>query len=261
MSRRYIPNINYNEVFFRTLNKYIAKDSKLLDVGTGSGKVIYEGKLYGICKIAFGLDINQKYIVEARTKSEELGIDNTKFLVADALKKLEFKDSEFDIITAMFSPFRLKEVYRILKPGGVFVAIFALPGDHKETLKLLPDRNLRAVAGKDAFPAFRNKELAEFKIEEKRFLKYDWIFSNVASANEFYSKILERDVAEAIEKLPKIKNGEVKITRKMGIIVLRKFLRGIGRQAIKATTRKDDLREYARTHKELKLALEKWRPI
>lgn len=222
MGRRYEPDINYNLEFFSTLNRYITKGSNLLDLGTGAGKVIYEGKLYKVCKEIVGLDINLNFIAQAKLKARAPEFGNIRFFIADVLKKLKFGESKFDVVTAMFAPFNINEVHRVLKPRGIFIAIFALLGDHKEMVRLLPEKFV-TYFGKALFSIFKNKgKPNKFKVEEKRVLKYKWIFSDVQSVNEFYSKILEKDVSKFVERLHKTKSGEIPITRKIGIVVLRK---------------------------------------
>lgn len=97
----------------------------LLDCGCGPGsitrglaEVVAPGKVTGI-------DINQSMIEEARNLARQDHIINVQFQVAN-IYKLPFNDASFDAVFAhtvlqhLRDPLKaLKEIYRVLKPGGV----------------------------------------------------------------------------------------------------------------------------------------------
>lgn len=98
------------------LKKYLNQDCKLLDMGTGGGE--------------FLLSLNHPYNNTAVTEMwppnceickqnlEPLGIDVNQ--VFDD-SELPFEDNTFDIIINRHESFDIKEVYRILKPDGIFI--------------------------------------------------------------------------------------------------------------------------------------------
>jgi ubiquinone/menaquinone biosynthesis C-methylase UbiE len=101
----------------------------ILDVGTGSGLAVRQ-----LCKIrpsvglVVGIDSAEEMIRLARRKAASAGLRNVKFLKMLA-QKLRFPDSFFDVVIsncgmserlADFSQ-SVKEIFRVLRPGGVFV--------------------------------------------------------------------------------------------------------------------------------------------
>ncbi|MDD5710801.1 MAG: class I SAM-dependent methyltransferase [Candidatus Colwellbacteria bacterium] len=110
------------------IEKYFAPEISVLDVGCGSGRTTIPLHQAGYSVI--GVDITPEMINTARSvaKSKNLEID---YLVGDATQ-LEFDDNTFE--GAIFAnngwsqiPGKdnrqktLNEIYRILKPGGIFI--------------------------------------------------------------------------------------------------------------------------------------------
>ena len=133
---------NSEEIIFY---KYIDKNDKILDLGCGAGRTTINLFKKGFTNI-IGLDIADKLIDFAKqySKNHSLDID---FVVGDATK-LDFADNSFDIVIFSFNGMQcipglvnrknaLKEVYRVLKPGGYF--IFTAHDRHDpKSLKYLP---------------------------------------------------------------------------------------------------------------------------
>ena len=105
------------------------KDKDVLDVGCGAaGKSLYY--LSQGAKSDTGIDVVKSYEAEAYALQEELGLTGFKFLVGD-VAHTDFPDNSFDSIImndAMEHVDKpdevLKEIYRILKPGGKFYVNF-----------------------------------------------------------------------------------------------------------------------------------------
>lgn len=98
----------------------------ILDVGTGSGLVVRE-----LCKttpsvgLVVGIDSSEEMIRLARRRAASAGLKKVKFLKMHA-EELHFPDGFFDIVVsncginvAHFSQC-IKEISRVLRPGGVF---------------------------------------------------------------------------------------------------------------------------------------------
>ncbi len=102
--------------------------ARLLDVASGTGDLALEiQRQCPGCEV-----IASDFCAEMLTHASSRGVKKT--LVADALA-LPFSDGEFDVLTVAFGlrnmadyPAALREMHRVLKPGGRLVILdFALP--------------------------------------------------------------------------------------------------------------------------------------
>jgi len=117
----------YRDASIGVLN--LKKGMRVLDVCTGSGDMaIYMSQR---CKGVYidAVDIAQAMLSLARDKVSQLELQNIDFYEASALE-LPFKDNSFDAIMMCFGlrnlrdiNLGLKEMYRVLKPGGVFTTL------------------------------------------------------------------------------------------------------------------------------------------
>lgn len=110
-------------------DKYINKDDKILDLGCGAGRTTINLFKNGFTNI-IGLDIADKLIDFAKDYSNNHNL-NIDFVVGDATK-LKYEDNSFDVVIFSFNGMQcipgsenrrnvLKEVYRVLKPGGYYI--------------------------------------------------------------------------------------------------------------------------------------------
>jgi ubiquinone/menaquinone biosynthesis C-methylase UbiE len=108
----------------------IGKQDVILDVGCGGGRTVSklatmaaQGKVYGIDhsaeSVAMALRTNKQWIDMARVEVREASVS-----------RLPFSDGAFDVITAVEThfwwpalPTDLREVLRVLKPGGRLILI------------------------------------------------------------------------------------------------------------------------------------------
>lgn len=106
-----------------TTSEEMFKDKEILDIGCGAaGKSLYYLSLGA--KSVTGIDVVEKYESEAYALQKELGLSGFTFKLESA-SKMSFKDNSFDTIIMndamehVSEPdLVLKEVYRVLKPGG-----------------------------------------------------------------------------------------------------------------------------------------------
>jgi len=96
-------------------------EATVVDLGCGNGEFTMKIKEKIGCNRIMGVDIDEKALNEAR----ERGIIVRK---ADLNDSLPFKENSFDVVVSnqviehLFYPVRfMKEIYRILKPGGYTV--------------------------------------------------------------------------------------------------------------------------------------------
>ncbi|MGB0427601.1 MAG: bifunctional demethylmenaquinone methyltransferase/2-methoxy-6-polyprenyl-1,4-benzoquinol methylase UbiE [Flavobacteriales bacterium] len=109
------------------------KVSSILDIATGTGDLAFSLHKPGI-QIT-GLDISEGMLEVGRQKIKERDLENElNFILGDA-EEIPFGDAHFDAITVAFGVRNfanlekgLKEMYRVLKPGGrVYILEFSQP--------------------------------------------------------------------------------------------------------------------------------------
>ncbi len=119
-------------------------DENVLDVGTGSGllmigaaKHLTTGKSYGI-DIFNSYDLSDNTIAHTELNSRIEGVEDKTEILSENILKTNFSDEFFDVIVSNLCLHNIydkkertqacKEIYRILKPGGI-----AIISDFKHT--------------------------------------------------------------------------------------------------------------------------------
>ncbi len=106
--------------------KLIAEDVKnVLDMGSGTGAVAFQiSKMRPKAKVT-GVDGDTEYIKQAKKKYIS---DNLTFIHARIDEKLNLEENSFDsaiftdVIEHLLNPaFVLKEIHKLLKPGGILI--------------------------------------------------------------------------------------------------------------------------------------------
>src|SRR5260221_5362521 len=115
----------------------VPADARVLDVGCDSGWPTRALAGYAISGQVTGIDISDEMIRVARESSAAL--PNTDFEVASA-ERLPFTDNEFTHAFSMESLYyyeniseAVTEIHRVLRPGGLFVAIMDLYWESEAT--------------------------------------------------------------------------------------------------------------------------------
>ena len=115
----------------------VSMDARVLDVGCGSGWATRLLADYAVNGRVTGIDISDEMVNLARESSRSH--PNTDFEVASA-EQLPFPDNEFTHAFSMESlyyyrniPKALKEIQRVLKPGGSFFAVVDLYWENEAT--------------------------------------------------------------------------------------------------------------------------------
>ena len=115
----------------------VQSNSLVLDVGCGSGWATRLLADYAFAGRVTGIDISDEMVQRARESSTNY--KNVDFEVAGA-EQLPFETNEFTHVFSMESlyyyrdlPKALKEIHRVMKPGGLFAAVVDLYWENEAT--------------------------------------------------------------------------------------------------------------------------------
>ncbi len=138
---------------------------RVLDVGCGTGDLALAAKAaVGETGIVYGIDASSEMITKAKHKADLKAID-VKFQIG-VIEKLDFPDNEFDVVLSSFMLHHLPdnelkaqglaEVFRILRPGGRFLAI-DINFKRQSLLTLLHGGAVQSDALQDQIPTVLNE--------------------------------------------------------------------------------------------------------
>lgn len=101
----------------------------ILDIATGTGDLVLMMAKTNAQRIV-GLDLSEGMLSVGRKKVKELNLDHQIEMIQGDSENLPFEDNTFDAITVSFGVRNfenlekgLKEIYRVLKPNGIFVIL------------------------------------------------------------------------------------------------------------------------------------------
>ncbi len=161
------------------------KGKRVLDLGCGTGRIVPE--LLKTANEVVGLDTSKKMLEVAKKK-----FPNVEFVCGEA-KALPFEDESFDAVVATFLIVHIpnpeicfEEVYRVLKPGGVFLVTNI---NQRKAPKLeLKERRKIVIKSFYHLPQHVRKALEKsfFKIEKEDFVyeKEQWINQIILARKE-----------------------------------------------------------------------------
>lgn len=140
------------------------KNKEILEIGCGNGvQTLYINANYGPLSIT-GIDLNKANIEIADSERIRANIVNVKFLVDDAQNLTRIPSDSIDVLLNIESAFHypdkslfLKEVYRVLRPGGQYLIADILSTRKKR-------EGLMKIWGKKMGYYFWNRERYEEEI-------------------------------------------------------------------------------------------------
>ena len=124
----------------------------ILDIGCGAGKqcFLFHNYLKGDCAITGG-DVNESLLAQAREIAVEKQIE-IPFITLNFNQKFPFEDNSFDLITCCFAiyyaedmPFTIREIHRILKPGGKIFLSGPLPENKQMFYDIITEATGKAI--------------------------------------------------------------------------------------------------------------------
>ena len=138
---------DYREV----IKGYLRPEMKLLDIDTGGGEFLRS--LGHPCENTAATENYPPNVALCREVLLPLGID---FRPGDGKGKLFFEDDRFDMVIDRHGDFNPEEIYRVLKPGGLFITQQVGAENDRELVTLLcgetavpfPEQYLQVTSGK-----------------------------------------------------------------------------------------------------------------
>ncbi|MEO0081573.1 MAG: methyltransferase domain-containing protein [candidate division WOR-3 bacterium] len=119
----------YDEARIRDFAAHLDGCEKVLDIGPGDGWPLL--RIAPFFKAVFGVDPVQRRLDVCQANAEKLGLTNVTLRKLSATALAEFRDNSFDGVVAASSieqtpdPYAaLREVFRVLRPGGKLRIIF-----------------------------------------------------------------------------------------------------------------------------------------
>ncbi len=114
-----------------TVCSYLPYGGKVLDIGTGTGRLPQLIKWTNPNLTPIGIDINETMLRHAQNEARILGLSNGEWALTRANSRyLPFADSSFDMAISMMSIYQwadrqgsCNEIYRVLKTGSVALII------------------------------------------------------------------------------------------------------------------------------------------
>lgn len=112
---------------------------KLLEVPVGTGVLTMPVYKTLPCADITCLDYSPDMMAQAQRRAENLGLKHVQFQQGD-VGRLPFADSSFDLVLSLngFHAFPDKdaaywEIFRVLRPGGIFCGCFYIKGENRRT--------------------------------------------------------------------------------------------------------------------------------
>ena len=114
---RFVEDTDFPWDYRQVIGQYLTPEKKLLDIDTGGGEFLLSlGHPYE------NTSATENYLPNVQLCKETLlplGID---FRQADGNGQLPYGDSSFDVVINRHGDLNPAEIYRVLKPGGVFLS-------------------------------------------------------------------------------------------------------------------------------------------
>lgn len=168
--------------YIRIAKKYVRKANSVLDMGTGGGE-----KFSLLAPFPKHTIATEGYKLNFRIARRRLRPFGVRVIEADESHKLPFRDEEFDLVLNRHSGFNAKEVYRILRPKGIFLTQ-RVGGENLKDLIEFFDSKLKWSYN---IFSYVKKELqkAGFKIIQARQWKGKYVFKDVGALVYFLKAI------------------------------------------------------------------------
>lgn len=146
-------------------------EKRLLDIGCGTGFVSLLA--YPYFKEVYGIDITPAMLNKTNSKIKKQKINNV-VLSRNSSEKLPFPDLFFDVVSAYgvlhhlpSLPQTFREVYRVLREGGLFYSDLDPNYYFWKTMKSLPDEGISEILEKEKKSVINMVENVPEKIDKE----------------------------------------------------------------------------------------------
>jgi ubiquinone/menaquinone biosynthesis C-methylase UbiE len=128
------------------------KDSKILDIGCGSGKqcFLFYKALEGEADITGG-DVNPELLEQARLENAKIG-NRIKFIDLNFNQRFPIEDNQYDLLTSCFAIyysenilFTISEMHRVIKPGGRSFTTGPMPENKRLFYDIITDATHKPI--------------------------------------------------------------------------------------------------------------------
>ena len=146
----------------QVIGQYLKPEMKILDIDTGGGEILLS--LGHPCEHTAATENYPPNVELCRQKLLPLGID---FKQADGKGKLPFADASFHVVINRHGDKNPEEIYRVLKPGGLFISQQVGAENDRELVELLCGTVPMAFPDQYADRAAEEFQKAGFTIRRK----------------------------------------------------------------------------------------------
>jgi SAM-dependent methyltransferase len=130
----------------RVLDRFEIKGKHVLDIGCGSGGItLHIAKRFEPGTIT-GFDVEKPVITEATRRARDAGLSDRVFFVQASPGRLPFEDASFDLVFSKDAMVHIPDkdaifadIFRVLRPGGIFAASDWLIGHDNEPSQDMKD--------------------------------------------------------------------------------------------------------------------------
>jgi len=124
----------------------------ILDIGCGAGKQCfsYLAQLSGKAAITGG-DVSEELLAKAEEENQKLG-NSVQFQTLNFNKAFPFSDTKFDLVSCSFAiyyaediPFTIKEMHRVIKPGGFLFTTGPMPENKQLFYNIIREATVKEI--------------------------------------------------------------------------------------------------------------------
>lgn len=167
------------------IKRYMRNNHRILDIDTGGGEFLLSlGHPYQLTSATEGYPPNVEL---CRRKLGGLGVD---FHEMREYSRMPFADSSFDVVINRHGSYDAKEIFRILKPNGLFITQQVGEDNDRELVEMLLPDSSKAFTGHNLKSQIELFERAGFKILEQGEAYRPIAFYDTA-ALVWFAKIIE----------------------------------------------------------------------